>query len=84
MADGKFTLSGGVPTRCSYVSWIKLDLLSSTPYPAPWLPAPSKEWCTYPEPFNSTPMAVNPISSAPLPRTYTPRGVRVVPDRLTA
>ena len=44
VADGKFTLSGGIPSRCAAISWIKLDLVSSLLYPKPWLPSPPKEW----------------------------------------
>jgi hypothetical protein len=44
VADGRFTLSAGPPRKCSHVNWIKLDLISSTLYPEPWLPAPVKEW----------------------------------------
>ena len=44
VSDGKFTLSSGIPSSCSAVSWIKLDLISSTLFPKVWLPSPRKEW----------------------------------------
>ena len=44
VGDGKFTLSGGIPTRCNAVSWLSLDLVSTTLFPRAWLPSPRKEW----------------------------------------
>ena len=41
--DGQFTLSNAIG-HCGNINWIKLDLLTSTPYPAPWLPSPANEW----------------------------------------
>ena len=44
VSDGKFTLSSGTPTQCQSVSWLKLDLVSTTLYPRAWLPSPPNEW----------------------------------------
>ena len=44
VADGKFTLSSGPPSKCQAVSWLKLDMISSKVFPKPWLPAPPKAW----------------------------------------
>ena len=41
--DGRFTLSN-VFGLCENVGSIKLDLVTLTPHPAPWLPPPDKEW----------------------------------------
>ena len=41
--DGRFTLSNAFGL-CGNVAFIKLDLITSTTHPAPWLPSPEKEW----------------------------------------
>ena len=43
VSDGRFTLSSA-GLNCVNMNWVKLDLISSTLYPAPWLPAPPREW----------------------------------------
>ena len=40
VADGSFTISQPANGGCNHVNWFKLDLLSETLYPQPWLPAP--------------------------------------------
>jgi hypothetical protein len=43
--DGKFTLSnGGTGQPCGNVGWVKLDLITASPFPSAWLPAPTHEW----------------------------------------
>ena len=43
VTDGRITLaSAGM--NCVNMNWIKLDLITSTLFPAPWLPAAPREW----------------------------------------
>ena len=42
VTDGNFTL--GAHSLCSFVNWIRLDILDETSYPLVWLPAPKHEW----------------------------------------
>jgi hypothetical protein len=44
VADGKFTLSSTAPSTCKAISWLKLDLISTTLFPRAWLPSPPNEW----------------------------------------
>ena len=39
VSDGRFTLSAGTPSKCVSVSWLKLDLISSTLYATPQQPS---------------------------------------------